>query len=118
MTSDNNSKFNKAKLNLVIDAIMFVIMLSIFTIKGEMHEAFAYTLGVLVISHIVMHWKQIRVMYRQLIPGAWAQKLVAALFLILTAAVLLIPCFYPSANGPNGNQFRGASPYGNHGNNH
>lgn len=56
---------NKAKINVVLDLLMFMVMLAIFCIKGEIHETLAYTIGSLLILHIALHWQQIKVLCRQ-----------------------------------------------------
>jgi len=58
---------NKSKINVVLDLLMFLIMLAIFCVKGELHEGLAYTIGGLLILHIVLHWQQFKVMFGKLI---------------------------------------------------
>ncbi len=53
------------KRNLYIDCLMFLILCGIFTVRGEMHEFFGTFLGILVIVHIILHWKQLKVMFRK-----------------------------------------------------
>lgn len=56
---------NKGKINVVLDMLMFAVMLAIFCVKGEIHEALAYTIGSMLILHIVLHWPQIKALCRQ-----------------------------------------------------
>lgn len=79
---------NRGKFNLVVDFTMFLFILAIFSVKGGIHEALAYTLGGLLILHIVLHWKQIKVLYRQLIPQSRYQYLFGFLAAAAVVAVL------------------------------
>lgn len=54
-----------ANTNTVLDILMFIVMLAIFCIKGGMHELLAYTIGSLVIVHVILHWRQFKVMLKK-----------------------------------------------------
>ena len=84
---------NRGKVNLILNLIMFITMLTLFCVKGEIHETLAYTLGGLLILHIVLHWKQIKVLYRQLIPQIRYQYLVGFLAAAAIVAVLTMPLY-------------------------
>lgn len=83
----------KGNHNAILDLIMALIMLGLFNIKGGLHETLAYTIGGLLIVHIVWHWQQFKVMYRRLIPEVRYQRLVAALTGILVIAILTMPLY-------------------------
>lgn len=55
----------KNHLNLILDIIMLFTIMGVFMVKGELHEGFGQTLGILVSMHVIMHWKQIKVMFNQ-----------------------------------------------------
>ncbi|MEN6462227.1 MAG: hypothetical protein ABFC94_12765 [Syntrophomonas sp.] len=95
---------NKGKVNVILDIVMFLVMLSIFCVKGNLHETFAYTIGGLVIIHLVLHWEQFTAMYRKLIPEARYQRLVAVLAGVLVIAILTAPLYWTvDRPGQNGN---------------
>ena len=95
---------NKGKFNLILDFTMFLFILAIFCVKGEIHETLAYTLGGLLILHIVLHWKQIKVLYRQLIPQSRYQYLFGFLAVAAIVAVLTMPLYVTvDSQGYNGN---------------
>lgn len=87
---------NRGKTNLILDFLMFLAMLAIFCVKGETHETLAYTVGGLIILHIVLHWKQIKVLYRQLIPQTRYQYLAGLVAAAAIAAVLTMPLYVTS----------------------
>ncbi|NLW90845.1 MAG: hypothetical protein GXY34_04520 [Syntrophomonadaceae bacterium] len=92
---------NKGKINLVLDFVMFLAMLGLFFIKGESHETLAYSLGGLLILHIVLHWQQIKVMYRQLLPETSHRVVGGAVMAVLIAAILTMPMYLPAARERN-----------------
>ncbi|MGE5390020.1 MAG: hypothetical protein ACM3PE_03040 [Deltaproteobacteria bacterium] len=96
---------NKGKINLVLDLVMFLGMLGLFFVKGEFHETLAYTLGGLLILHIVLHWQQIKVMYRQLLPETSHQVLGGAVVVALIAAILTMPIYLPATGEGNRGAF-------------
>ncbi|MGE5396781.1 MAG: hypothetical protein ACM3MK_04515 [Chitinophagales bacterium] len=98
---------NKTKVNTVIDLILFVIILSIFFMKGEFHEALAYTLGTLVIVHIVLHWKQFTAMFRNLIPDKTPRVLVGVLIGAIILAILTSPLYLSGSRMDNDRDFDG-----------
>jgi len=98
---------NRNKTNLILDFLMFLTMLAIFCVKGEIHEALAYTIGALVVVHLVLHWKQIKVMFKQLIPQTSYQYMAGILALAAIAAVLAMP-LYISQDGSGDFGERGA----------
>jgi len=84
---------NRGKINLVLDFIIFLCMLGLFFVKGEFHESLAYTVGSLLIAHIVLHWQQIKVMYRQLLPKSSHRVLGGVVIAALILAVLSMPMY-------------------------
>lgn len=56
---------NHGNTNTVLDILMFIVMLAIFCLKGGMHELLAYTIGGLVIVHVILHWRQFKVMFKK-----------------------------------------------------
>ncbi|MEN6350625.1 MAG: hypothetical protein ABFD08_14665 [Syntrophomonas sp.] len=65
VTEPKKKKKNYGSTNTILDILMFLVMLAIFCIKGGMHETLAYTIGGLVIVHIVLHWRQFTVMLKK-----------------------------------------------------
>lgn len=94
---------NKGKINVVLDLLMFLMMLAIFCVKGDLHETLAYTIGGLLILHIVLHWQQFQAMYRKLIPEPRYQHLAAILTAVAIIAILTMPLYLtvddPRPNG-------------------
>jgi hypothetical protein len=86
---------NANTTNLILDIILTLTIILIFSVKGDLHESFGYTLGLLVLAHIVLHWAQIKVMYRQLIPDTTVQVVSLAIFILLVASMFLIPGLLP-----------------------
>ena len=86
---------NRSKRNTVLDIILFLLMLAVFSITGEYHKPLAITFGVLLILHTVWHWQQFKIMYRQLIPDRTYRYLVNALIAILITAVVTLPLYAP-----------------------
>lgn len=89
------------KVNIVLDMIMVLIILPIFMVKGAYHETLGYTLGAVVILHIILHWNQIKVMFRQLVPEPKARVVGVVMFVALVAFVLSLPAVLPN-NGMDG----------------
>ncbi|MDD3270368.1 MAG: hypothetical protein PHX14_13700 [Syntrophomonadaceae bacterium] len=83
----------KGKMNSILDLIMALVMIGLFNIKGDLHETLAYSIGGLVIIHIVLHWQQFKVMYCRLIPEVHYQRLVAMLTVALVIAILTMPLY-------------------------
>lgn len=79
--------------NVILDILMFLVMLSLFIVKGDVHEVVAWTIGILSLVHVVWHWKQFKVMYCQLIPDTYYRYLVGALAIVLLTAVLTAPTY-------------------------
>ncbi|MEQ8174104.1 MAG: hypothetical protein ABRQ26_03460 [Syntrophomonadaceae bacterium] len=84
-------KKNIGNKNVILDILMFLVMLSLFMVEGNIHEIMAWTIGVLSLVHVIWHWKQFKLMYCQLIPDTYYRYLVAALTVILLTAVLAAP---------------------------
>ncbi len=100
---------NNGKINIVLDFMMLLTMLAIFFVKGEFHEMLAYTLGAMLIAHIVLHWKQIKVLLRQLIPQRKYQYLGALLAAAAITAIVTMPLYIPMdgpGHGGEGSQHR------------
>jgi len=109
---------NKGKINIVLDFLMLLVMLAIFCVKGEFHEALAYTLGGMLILHIVLHWQQIKALYRQLLPEVGYQRLGAVLIGILVITILTMP-LYLTTTGPGEEGHHGPpGAYSDRGRNH
>jgi hypothetical protein len=74
----------KPKLNILIDAIMFLIIIPVFIIRGkEIHEVLAYLFGMLLVIHIILHWKQIELLVRNLIPNSKIRLTAIVIFCLL-----------------------------------
>jgi hypothetical protein len=86
-------KKNIVNRNVILDLVMFLVMLSIFLVEDSLHETLAYTVGILAITHVVLHWKQFKLMYCQLIPIIYYRYLVGVLTTILLVAVLTAPLY-------------------------
>ncbi len=95
-------KKNIGNNNIILDIVMFLVMLAIYFIKGDLHETLAYTIGGLLILHIVLHWQQFQVMYRRLIPEVRYQQLVAIFTGVLVVVILTMP-LYMKVDGPGQN---------------
>ena len=95
-------KNNIGTSSTILDILMFLVMLALFFMKGDLHETLAYTIGGLVILHIVLHWQQFKVMYCRLIPEARYQRLVAIFTGVLVVAILTMP-LYMTVDGPGQN---------------
>ncbi|HPT69077.1 MAG TPA: hypothetical protein PKW50_02950 [Syntrophomonas sp.] len=94
---------NNGKINLVLDFVMFLFILAIFFVKGEFHEALAYILGAMLILHLVLHWKQIKVLYCQLIPQQKYRYLAGIVAVASIAAILTMPLYVTTdEHGPGG----------------
>ncbi|MBP1761164.1 MAG: hypothetical protein H6Q64_706 [Firmicutes bacterium] len=94
---------SRGKINLILDFVMFLIILAIFFVKGEFHEALAYTLGAMLIFHLVLHWKQVKVLFNQLIPQRKYQYLCGALAVAAVVAILTMPLYITTNDrGPGG----------------
>lgn len=96
----------KKDLNTILDIIIFLLMLCLFFMKGGLHETLAYTLGILIIVHIALHWKQFKALYAQLIPGSANQILTAVIISLLVAGILTSPLYLSGARegGPRGDR--------------
>jgi len=81
-------------------------MLGLFFVKGESHETLAYTVGTLLIVHIVLHWQQIKVLYRQLLPESSQRVVGGVVITALIIAILTMPMYLP------GTGERGHGEYG------
>lgn len=79
--------------NIVLDLAMFLVMLSLFFVKDNLHETLAYIMGILMIIHFVWHWKQFKTLYNILIPKTVYRYLVGVLTAVLLAAVLTAPLY-------------------------
>lgn len=96
-------KKNKWNRSTILDIVMFLVMLAIFCVEGELHETLAYTMGGLLILHIVLNWQRFKAMYRKLIPEAKYQHLAAVLTAVAIVAILTMPLYLTvDGPGPNG----------------
>jgi hypothetical protein len=98
-------KSDKGRNNAILDIIMFAALLSLFAVKGDVHETLAYTTGFLVIIHVVWHWRQFTVMYRRLIPEVKYQRLVAVIASALIIAILTMPLYVTMGEPGHGNGY-------------
>lgn len=80
----------KPRLNILIDAIMFLIIIPIFIIRGEIHEALAYLFGMLLVIHIILHWKQIEVLVKNLIPNSKIRFTAIIVFCAICASLIFL----------------------------
>ncbi len=110
---------NKGKINIVLDFIMFLAMLGLFFVKGEFHETLAYTVGSLIILHIILHWQQIKALFRQLLPSTSQQVMGIILIIVLVVGILTMPIYLPNTGKRGHGEFgRGYGPppgYSGHG---
>lgn len=58
---------------------------------GSIHLMLALAFSVFLLLHIVLHWKQIKHMYRTLIPQSTVRRVLGCAFLLLSLALLLFP---------------------------
>ncbi|WP_157048990.1 hypothetical protein [Syntrophomonas palmitatica] len=110
---------NKGKFNIILDFLMFLVMLGLFFVKGEYHETLAYTVGGLIVLHIILHWPQIKALYRQLLPSTTQQILGIILIVVLAVGIITMPMYLPNAGERGHGEFgRGYGPlpgYSGHG---
>ena len=95
---------SKNHMNIVLDMIMTLVIVGIFLVKGGTHETFGYTLGILVTIHVILHWKQIKNMYCQLLPSSTSQITVLLIFILLLGSLFSLPGLTPQNEhrGPGG----------------
>jgi hypothetical protein len=93
-------KNNISHRNIILDTLMFAVMLSLYFVKGSLHETLAYTLGIFTLIHFIWHWKQFKAMYCHLIPKLAYRYLVGTVTAILLAAVLTSPLYLTSDERP------------------
>ncbi|MDD2620145.1 MAG: hypothetical protein PHC92_05710 [Syntrophomonadaceae bacterium] len=91
--SKKRNKNSNQNTNTIIDIVMFLVMLAIFCVEGELHESLGYMMGGLTIVHIALHWRQFKVMYCRLIPEVRYQRLAALFTAILVIAILTMPLY-------------------------
>jgi len=84
--------------------IMTLVIVGIFLVKGGTHETLGYTLGILVTVHVILHWKQIKIMYCQMLPDSTIQITVLVIFVLLLVSLFSWPGLTPQneRHGPGG----------------
>jgi len=96
---------NRGKINIVLDFIMLLVILGLFFVKGEIHETLAYTLGGMLILHIVLHWQMIKVLYRQLLPEPSQRVAGGVIMAALIVGVLTMPIYLPATGERNHGEY-------------
>ena len=86
---------SKNHINIILDMIMTLVIIGIFLVKGDTHESFGYTLGILVTIHVILHWKQIKIMYCQMLPDSISQITVLVIFVFLLVSIFSLPGLMP-----------------------
>ena len=90
----------KNNINIILDMIMTLVIVGIFLVKGSLHENFGYTLGILVTIHVILHWKQIKIMYCQLLPNSLTQITGLVVFTLLIVSLFTLPAMMPQNERP------------------
>ncbi|PKM76715.1 MAG: hypothetical protein CVU90_11060 [Firmicutes bacterium HGW-Firmicutes-15] len=92
--------------NFILDAILFLLMMAMpVSANAELHGALGLILVSLVTLHIIWHWKQIKVLYRQFIPESRSRIIAAFVFGVLSISVLLMPLYLPSERDERARDF-------------
>ncbi len=58
---------------------------------GTIHLYMGYFLLALLVLHIVLHWKQIKIMFRQLISGDSMRLIITVVFLLISIFLVIFP---------------------------
>ncbi len=58
---------------------------------GTIHLYLGYFLLALLVLHIVLHWKQIKIMFRQLISGDSMRLIITVVFLLISIFLVIFP---------------------------
>ncbi len=100
---------NPNKLNFILDVVMFLVITALALTPGnEAHEILGVILVISVITHLVLHRKQIKILYNHLIPNPRTQIIGIILFLLVTASLFTLPFVLSKEHhGPRGH--RGAN---------
>jgi hypothetical protein len=60
---------------------------------GMLHLILGFVLFILLVVHIVLHWKVVTTVYQRIIKQPLTKKIVAFFFLIICALLIIIPFF-------------------------
>jgi cytochrome b561 len=63
---------------------------------SDIHLYLAYSILFLLCLHIVLHWKQIRIMYKNLIKDSFTRRVIMAIFILLALFLALFPFIIPA----------------------
>lgn len=58
---------------------------------GTIHLYLGYFLLALLLLHIVLHWKQVKIMFRQLISGDSMRLIITILFVLISIFLVIFP---------------------------
>jgi len=90
----DNQGLKHVRKNIILDSLLFIFMLGL-AVSGDsdIHPVLGIIVVILVIIHIVWHWKQIKIMLKQAFPKLKIQKSIIGMILILGFVVLLLFLF-------------------------
>jgi hypothetical protein len=80
----------KSKWNLIIDLILFIILIPIFVSRGNLHELFGYLFGILTLTHVILHWKQIYSLIKICFPKPALRQIIVSTFCIICLITLFL----------------------------
>ena len=73
---------------------------------GAIHLLLSFIFIVLLIFHIIFHWKMIVVMYRKLIGSGTMRLIIGLIFIIVCLLLILFPFFMKPAIRESGNKWK------------
>ncbi|MCK5847731.1 MAG: hypothetical protein KAH01_00870 [Caldisericia bacterium] len=77
----------KSKWNLIVDTSMFIFLVPVFFGKGYLHQIFACVVGLLFITHILLHLKQINALFCAWIKNKSTRTVILVIFCVFTIAL-------------------------------
>jgi hypothetical protein len=94
------------KINILLDGFMFLVMAALALTPGtEAHALLGILLVIAVITHLIMHKRQIKILYTQLFPNPKTQFIGVILFILVTVSLFALPFVLPKEHhGPQGYQ--------------
>jgi uncharacterized membrane protein len=94
------------RINILLDGFMFLVMAALILTPGtEAHVLFGILLMIGVITHLILHKRQIKILYTQLFPNPKTQFIGVILFILVTVSLFTLPFVLPREHhGPHGNQ--------------
>lgn len=96
----------KSQINLWVDLSMFLSIIPVFITKGEVHKIFAYWLGIMIFTHLVLHAKQFYSLVQVRIPLPKIRTIFISTFSVLCISIVLFSMALGNKN-QEGRQFRG-----------